>query len=45
MIQPRKGEKERGCILAIFPLFTKHDLFKPLYADIKLCLVPSLGLM
>ena len=40
-----KGEKERGCILAIFPLFTKHDLFKPLYADIKLCLVPSLGLM
>ena len=41
----KKGEKERGCILAIFPLFTKHDLFKPLYADIKLCLVPSLGLM
>ena len=28
---------QEGCILTIFPLFTKHDLYKPLYADIKLC--------
>ena len=38
-VRLREGEdEEEGGILAkYFSLFTKHDLFAPLYADIKLC--------